>query len=189
MSLKRWLIIGLAVLVAAGGATAAFASGQDGLAAVRAATARFHDPQAAQAAGYVKVAGLDYCFNNPGVGGMGFHLINTSLLDTQLDALHPEAMVYAPGDDGGLQLVAVEWIVPADAWNKTGATQPPSVLGRSLHLLPALGVYALHAWIWKPNPSGMFQDWNPSAVSDKAFGTWHNVRYAQSHIRPLANRG
>jgi hypothetical protein len=161
MTHKRFLIIGLVVALAAAGVTSAFAANQDGLAALRAATAGFHDPRAPQAAGYVKVAGLDYCFNNPGVGGMGFHLINTALLDTQLDALHPEAMVYAPGADGRLQLVAVEYIVPAAAWD-AGHTQPASVLGQNLHLLPALGVYALHAWIWKPNPSGIFQDWNPN---------------------------
>jgi len=162
MNNKRLLMIGLVVVLVVVGVTTAFAAGQDGLAPVRAATAPFHDPAAAQAAGYVKVTGLDYCFNNPGVGGMGFHLINTGLLDTKLDWQHPEAMVYAPSGDGNLQLVAVEWIVPADAWAKTGATQPPSVNGHSLHLLPTLGVYALHAWIWKPNPSGMFQDWNPN---------------------------
>ena len=22
--------------------------------------------------------------------------------------------------------------------------------------------YELHAWIWKHNPSGMFEDWNPT---------------------------
>jgi hypothetical protein len=161
MNRKSFLKIGLVVALAGAGVTTAFAGGQDALAPVRAATAPFHDTGAAQAAGYVKVAGLDYCFNNPGVGGMGFHLINTSLLGTPLDALHPEAMVYAPGADGRLQLVAVEYIVPAAAWD-AGHTQPPSVLGQNLHLLPALGVYALHAWIWKPNPSGVFQDWNPN---------------------------
>jgi len=24
-----------------------------------------------------------------------------------------------------------------------------------------LGVYELHAWIWKNNPSGVFYEWNP----------------------------
>jgi hypothetical protein len=162
MNTKRLLLVALIAVLAVAAVTTAFAAGQDNLAPVRAATAPFHDPAAAQAAGYVKVSGLDNCFNNPGVGGMGFHLINTSLLDTKLDAQHPEAMVYAPGPDGKLQLVAVEYIVPAAAWAATGATQPPSVLGLNLHLLPSLGVYALHAWIWKPNPSGIFQDWNPN---------------------------
>ena len=24
--------------------------------------------------------------------------------------------------------------------------------------------YELHAWIWRPNPSGIFKDWNPSVT-------------------------
>ena len=161
MNNKRFLMIGLVVALAIAGVTTALAAGQDDLAPIRAATAPFHNTRAAQAAGYVKVAGLDFCFNNPGVGGMGFHLINTGLLDNQLDAQHPEAMVYSPGPNGKLRLVAVEYIVPAAGWDASH-TGLPSVLGLDLHLLPALGVYALHAWIWEPNPSGIFEDWNPN---------------------------
>jgi hypothetical protein len=107
------------------------------------------------------VPGLDYCFNKPGVGAMGFHYINVGLLDLELDPVQPEAMVYAPGPDGLLQLGAVEYIVPADLWDAAGNTEPPSLLGRHFHLNSALGVYVLHAWIWKHNPAGMFEDWNP----------------------------
>lgn len=131
------------------------------LAQVRAATARFHRTEAADAAGYISVPGLDSCFNNPGVGGMGFHLIKTSSLDLTVNVLEPEAMVYAPGPNGQLQLDAVEYIVPAAAWDAAGNTQPPSVLGQTFHLDAELGVYIVHAWIWRENPLGMFEDWNP----------------------------
>src|SRR5512141_1897727 len=131
------------------------------LAKVRAATAQFHSPDAAKAAGYVSVPGLDACFNNPGVGGMGFHLIKTSSLDLTVNVLEPEAMVYAPGLNGQLQLDAVEYIVPAAPWDAAGNTQLPSVLGQTFHLDAELGVYILHAWIWRENPLGMFEDWNP----------------------------
>lgn len=161
MKRKSLILVGLIVALAAVAVTVAFADSQDELANVRTATAQFHQPEAAQAAGYTRVSGLDYCFNNPGVGGMGFHLINTGMLDTTLEAQRPEAMVYAPGPNGQLQLGAVEYIVPADAWDAAGNTQPPSVLGQSLHLNSALGVYVLHAWVWKHNPDGMFNDWNP----------------------------
>ncbi len=134
---------------------------QDQLAKLRAATAQFHQTEAAYAAGYKLVPGLDYCFDNPGVGGMGVHLIKTSSLDLTVDALQPEAMVYQPRANGQLQLVAVEYIVPAAAWDVAGNTQPPSVLGHSFHLNAGLGVYILHAWIWQENPLGMFNDWNP----------------------------
>jgi hypothetical protein len=133
----------------------------DQLAQVRAATAQFHSTDAAKAAGYVSVPDLDSCFNNPGVGGMGFHLIKTSSLDLTVNVLEPEAMVYAPGPNGQLQLDAVEYIVPAAPWDAAGNTKPPSVLGQTFHLDAELGVYILHAWIWQENPSGMFEDWNP----------------------------
>ena len=132
------------------------------LAQLRAATAEFHRPEAAQAAGYGLVPGLDHCFHNPGVGGMGYHYINVSILDTTVELTRPEAMVYTPGPDGILQLGAVEYIVPAVAWDAQGHTHPPVLFGRFFRLNQALGVYVLHAWAWKNNPSGMFEDWNPN---------------------------
>lgn len=161
MKRTRWILVGLVVFLSATIATGALAGGQADLAQLRAATAQFHQTQAAQAAGYGLVPGLDYCFDNPGVGGMGIHYINTSIMDLTVDELHPEAMVYVPGPNGILQLGAVEYIVPAAAWDAAGNTQPPTAWGQSFHLDPALGVYILHAWIWKENPSGMFSDWNP----------------------------
>lgn len=133
---------------------------QDQLAQLRDATAKYHSIPTAQAAGYNLVPGLDYCFNNPGVGGMGFHYINVSLLDTKVEPLKPEALVYAPRRNGKLQLVAVEYIVPISAWDATN-TQRPTLYGQTFERNDALGVYALHAWIWKHNPLGMFNDWNP----------------------------
>jgi len=132
------------------------------LAQLRAATAEFHRPEAAQAAGYDLVPGLDHCFDRPGIGGMGYHYINVSILDTTVELSRPEAMVYTPGPDGILQLGAVEYIVPAVAWDAEGYTHPPVLFGRFFHLNQALGVYVLHAWAWKNNPSGMFDDWNPN---------------------------
>ena len=92
---------------------------------------------------------------------MGYHLIKTTSLDLAVNLLEPEAMVYAPGPNGQRQLVAVEYIVPAAAWDAAGNTQLPSLLGQTFHLDAALGVYILHAWIWRENSLGMFEDWNP----------------------------
>lgn len=160
MKRKRMLIVGGIILIAAVLATVAFASGQSDLAKLRAATAKFHRTQVVQEAGYDLVPDLDHCFDNPGVGGMGFHYINTELLDTTVDPLQPEAMVYAPGPNGKLQFGAVEFIVPAEAWDAEHDSLP-SAYGQDFHLNETLGVYVLHAWIWKNNPSGMFEDWNP----------------------------
>ena len=161
MKRKITLWIGLILLLALGATTSAFAFRRTGLNRVRLATVKYLSVRRAQADGYDLVPGLDYCFDNPGVGGMGYHYINTAILDTSLDPLHPEAMVYGSARGGRLRLGAVEYIVPADAWAAEGNTHPPEILGRHLHLNEALGVYVLHAWIWKANPAGVFEDWNP----------------------------
>lgn len=159
---RKTLIIAAAVVVLAVVAvTVASAAGQSDLARLRAATVKFKDTKAAEAAGYSLVPGLDYCFNNPGVGGMGLHYIKTASLDTTVEMLRPEAMVYHSAGGGKLILGAVEYIVLAEPWDAAGHTTPPTVLGQTFHLNPALGVYVLHVWIWRDNPAGIFQDWNP----------------------------
>jgi hypothetical protein len=131
------------------------------LAQVRQTTAPYRVLDIANAAGWNLVEGLDHCFTNPGVGGMGTHYINASLLDTSLDPLVPEAMVYQHGANGEMSLGAVEWIVPAEAWDAEAHHELPSVMGRQLHLNEDLGVYILHAWLFTANPAGAFEDWNP----------------------------
>ena len=127
---------------------------------VRDATEAYHKVSAAQAAGYNLVPGLDYCFTNPGVGGMGYHYINVALLDNIIDPLRPEAMVYNTRPNGTLALGAVEYIVPAAGWDAVHSS-PPTLFGQVFGLEAALGVYELHAWIWKNNPLGVFFEWNP----------------------------
>jgi hypothetical protein len=158
------ILIVIATLIALLSTISAFAAGQNDLAQVRAATAKFHRIEAAQAAGYDLVPGLDHCFENPGVGGMGIHYINIDLLDLVVDPLQPEAMVYVPGPDGKWHLGAVEYIVPADVWDAEYPENTPMVLGQHMHLNEALGVYIKHAWIWRHNPAGMFEDWNPNVT-------------------------
>ena len=101
------------------------------------------------------VDGLDHCFDNPGVGGMGFHQINVDMLDLELDPLLSEAMVYYLNAEGELTLGAVEWIVPAEPWDAEN-DELPQVMGRHLHLNEALGVYVLHGWAFLDNPAGAF---------------------------------
>jgi hypothetical protein len=143
---------------------------QDELAQVRRATARFHDLDAAQAAGYelgwVNGSGvriLTGCISNPTAGAMGYHYFNADLMsDLTTDLLHPEALVYAPSKNGKLKLAAVEWVVRGQNSNPPGVSSPPSVLGMPMHILvPAVGFYLMHAWVWKHNPAGIMADWNP----------------------------
>jgi hypothetical protein len=164
MKMKKWLLVGLVIVLLLGIGSVALANSQENIASIRSATARFQRPSEAQAAGWDLVPGLDLCFENPGVGGMGYHYINVNLLDTTVDVSQPEAMVYSPGPEGKLNLAAVEYIVPAAPWDDAGNTAPPYLpeLDKSFHLNEALGVYVLHAWIWYNNPAGMFEDWNPN---------------------------
>jgi hypothetical protein len=139
------------------------------LTAARAATARFHSIHQAKAAGYAELddaAGIA-CIDNPGVGGMGIHFVNGALVgDGKVSAATPELVVYEPLAGGRLRLVAAEYVVFQSAWDATHS-EPPELFGREFELveagnrygLPAF--YELHAWLWKANPAGMFEDWNP----------------------------
>jgi len=166
---KHIVTLAIVAAVAMPSATAA-AEGASDLAEVRAATARYHRVEVAEEAGhqlgYIAPFLLDHCIAHPTDGAMGYHYFDhDGIHDITLDPLRPEGLVYEPGPDGQLNLVAVEWIVPVSAWEAAGNTEPPSVLGQEMHVLnPALGWYILHAWVWKHNPSGMYQDWNPEVV-------------------------
>ncbi len=148
-------------------AVGAFAAdqGQSELAAVRAATAKYHDIEVAKADGYGE---FYLCTDeNGGAGAMGQHYANIDrVLDPSINALEPEVLTYEPMPNGELRLVGVEYVVFQDLWHENFGAGDPSVLGHTLkpvgssnrYGLPAF--YELHAWIWRPNPRGMFDDWN-----------------------------
>jgi len=166
-------IVGLAAF----GGTVLATSTQDELAQVRRATAKFHRFEAAIGAGYtlgyVNGAGntiITGCIAHPtdpvNIGAMGYHYFNKALIDDLvIDPQRPEGLVYAPGADGGLKLVAVEYVVPGDKSNPPGPADGPTVFGMDMHILvPAVGFHTLHAWIWSHNPAGMFAHWNPEVT-------------------------
>lgn len=124
------------------------------------ATAGYQDVATAKADGYGSSIDTLGCFQDPSKGGMGLHYVNEELLDATLDPTEPEALVYELGLDGEpIGLVAHEYIVPIDAWT---AHDPPQLFGRQLHRHPTLPLWVLHTWLWKDNPRGVFEDWNPA---------------------------
>jgi hypothetical protein len=158
------LVVLAGVLVAA-----AWGGSHDDLRAAKKATKQYGDVAAAQAAGYglFKDAAGIACIANPGVGAMGVHYVNgTYVGDTVLDPAKPEAVVYEPRRNGKLKIVALEYIVFQAPWDAAHSS-PPSLFGTPFMLtaspnrygIPAF--YALHAWIYKHNPSGTFAMWNP----------------------------
>jgi hypothetical protein len=158
------LVLGLAVVPAfagsalAGGGPGANGNGAD-VAAVRQATQKYHDVAAAIADGYIP---FYQCTEQPGVGTMGQHYVNLSLVgDPAIDPLQPEALVYEPTRSGGLKLAAVEYVTLDTSFQ-------PTVLGQAMKFVPSGNRYGLpdfyerHAWIWQANPAGEFADWNPN---------------------------
>ena len=175
MSLRRstyWKIparLGLMLAVCLVVTPVAASDRQDQLAEVRQATAQFHDVDAAIEAGYelgyVNGAGVRIitgCVQHPTAGVMGYHYFNKALIDDLvIDVLRPEGLVYSPGPDGELRLTAVEYVVPGLLSNPPGVGEAPTVFGRQMVILvPAVGFYTLHAWIWSHNPAGIFASWS-----------------------------
>jgi len=132
--------------------------------AVRQATEPLQDPAFAQAVGYTPIFG---CVSGPDRGAMGQHFVNFSLVtDGQLDAAHPELVIYESLPGGHLKLTGAEFLVLKDQWDAAHAA-PPQLMGQLFHLneapnryrLPAF--YSLHVWAWKENPFGAFVNWHP----------------------------
>ncbi|MEW5916042.1 MAG: hypothetical protein AB1762_06540 [Gemmatimonadota bacterium] len=130
---------------------------EDLLPVVKRLTQPYQDLNTAIAAGYN--ASLTPCMENPPLGGMGYHYGNPALIDGVVQALKPEILVYEPLQNGQLQLVAVEYVVPYTAWTKPN---PPAIAGVAFHKNDAFQLWVMHAWVWKRNPSGTLSDWNPT---------------------------
>ena len=126
------------------------------IAAARAATARYHDINAALADGYIDVS---FCMPN-----MGFHYARPDLIgDGVFDPSQPEILVYAPSPTAKkMRLVALEYAVPLPL-----SDDPPEGFdGLFDFWFEDLGfdLWTLHAWVWLQNPDGIFAKNNPSRV-------------------------
>ncbi|MDH4109837.1 MAG: hypothetical protein OEW35_16245 [Gammaproteobacteria bacterium] len=128
------------------------------LAAVRGATAAYHDIDVAFAAGYIDI--------NVVVPGMGCHLLNPGYLDGAFSVTEPEILVYedcTPGLGGQAKLRAVEYATLCGG--PPGCTLPPpdgfSGVQDTWVPLHDAGLWTLHAWIWRHNPDHIFAPLNP----------------------------
>jgi hypothetical protein len=148
------------------------------LAAARRATTKYHDVNVALADGYVPVP--------PHVPGMGVHYANFPLLDAVFDIERPEILLYSMAEGNGPKLVAVEYVavVPrpgftgdSDLWELHPASChyadghevevpengcPPFSPGGAPLALVHPDLFAVHAWIWRGNPDGIFAPFNPN---------------------------
>ncbi len=148
------------------------------LAAARRATAMYHDVNVAVADGYTPVS--------PHIPGMGVHYVNFDLLDPFFDKTRPEILLYSLAEGNKPKLVAVEYVavVPtsgfaggSDVWDTHPASChyedghevevpengcPATSPGGAPLALVHPDLFAVHAWIWRGNPDGVFAASNPN---------------------------
>lgn len=163
MKLKHYIALVALAAVLAPGSSALAASERPTLPdQVRTANDRFKNVETALNEGYSPIP----CTSGIEGGAMGVHYVNPTLVgDELIDIAKPEAVMYEPGADGTMKLVAVEYIT----------TKGPASLGGQLfsftgspnrYGLPAF--YELHVWAWKENPKGPFADMNPTVSCEHA---------------------
>ncbi len=158
--------------------------------AIRAASARYVDVALAQADGYIPdptgACVTAAMTGHPSTDGeMGLHWFRPDLLgitrtqprvdgnDATIDWEHPDVLVYEPHADGTLKLVAAEFLVFQAAWDAAHPEGPPTIGDVPFTLMaddPATEIdeahqfephYELHVWTERPNPRGMFAEFNP----------------------------
>ncbi len=155
-------------------ATAPAAARQD-LAAARAATARYHDVARATADGY---KAMGECVPGPTGGAMGVHYVNERLLlDGKLEVERPEVLLYEPQKNGGAKLVGVEYMIPKPMWDPANPGKRPTMFAGTAFEDGPMNTYALHVWVWQPNPAGIFQPFNTAVSCPTSGGSTHGAHH------------
>lgn len=128
------------------------------MARLRKATKPFHSLDVAVQEGYDR--DVRQCVAHREHGAMGYHHANPKLMDGRLQVTRPEILVYGREPDGSYRLNGVEYVVPYSSHGR--AEEPPTIMGQKLLRADGLGIWYLHVWVWRDNPSGMFASWNPT---------------------------
>jgi len=117
----------------------------------RAATAKYRfDTLNAYKDGYRNIA-VD-------VEHMGHHFLNMDYLNGTFDPRRPQILVYNANENGQQELVAVEYAVPIGLPEPAGFTGNQDVWDHNT----TFNLWLLHAWVWKYNPDGVFNPFNPN---------------------------
>lgn len=132
---------------------------------IRQLSGRYHSHTQAEKAGFLAT---DECVAVPGLGGMGYHYVNPTRIDTTLNVDEPEVLLYESGPNGKHRLTGVEYLVVDADQDLATADDRPSLAGRPFDgpmpgHSPGMPVhYDRHVWAWADNPDGDFATWNPS---------------------------
>ena len=129
---------------------------REAIAILRRVTAAYQDIDAAIADGFVL---LHPCEDRPGEGPVGIVYVHMGrLLDGVIDLKSPDALIYNPGTGAKPELFGVEFAITYGMWT---APQPPQFLGAQFQREDEFGVWAMHAWVWRDNPEGLFAESHP----------------------------
>jgi hypothetical protein len=118
------------------------------LQALHASLAPYSSLALARKGGYT--AQITDCMSNGDEGAM---------IDSVPAALHPDVLIYEPGHNGEMSLVGVEFVVPFALVPKSGKV--PELFGEKFAPNDVFGLWGLHVWTHRTNPSGKFASWNP----------------------------
>lgn len=130
---------------------------QKDLAALRAATAKYHRFELRTSGGYSELPQPPGCFvaPDPADGAMGYHFMDPTKIGT-LDVTAPQLLIYEPEKNGQMTLVGVEYIFPG-----APTDTPPRLFDQDFIYNTEFSVWTLHVWIGRQNPKGIFNSWNP----------------------------
>lgn len=135
-------------------ATAASNSNESIITTLQRVTARYHNIDHAIDDGFTL---LHPCEEREGEGPVGAVYANFGrVLDGVIDPQLPDALVYEPSKHGKPKLVAVEFAQPYPF-----APEAPTLMGATFQREDEFGVWALHVWVWRSNPEGLFAESNP----------------------------
>lgn len=118
-------------------------------------TDRYHNVEVAKRDSFVLLHSCETRLNDEPVGTVYVNM--KRLTDGVINVEKPDALIYEPGPKG-LKLVGVEFAIPFSLWTQP---TPPKFHGATFQREDEFGVFALHAWVWRSNPDGLFAEINP----------------------------
>ena len=152
---------------------------------LRTKSAPWHSEKHAEEAGYTLPVGCTdertEGLSAAGARGMGYHTLNPSLMDGETRLLDPELLVYGRDRPGApLKLAGFDYFIPGAFYpgpRSAGYPGTPPLLqglGTPLMWNDAHAGWIAHIWLWRKNPDGIFDNFNP------------NILICECEVRPNA---
>ncbi len=128
-------------------------------ATLRRVTDRYHKLDVALADSFVLLHPCEVRGDEGPVGAVYAHF--GRVLDGVIKPELPDALIYETAKNGKAKLVGVEFALPYAM-----SPEAPTFMGQTFQPEDEFGVWALHVWVWRRNPEGMFAESNPRVACD-----------------------